>query len=492
MSHHHGMTSLKGIHVFCRYGHQSTRGDRFGRLFNRPPLYVRPEHLKQLGEPGGPMDGGASTNRTDSVPVGLVFFGQFIDHDITFDVTSSLSEVNDASETPNVRTPTLDLDALYGSGPEADPYLYHAQGPFTGVKLLTGADGTAAQVEGAPQEADLADNDLPRTSHGTAIIGDPRNDENRIISQMHLAMLRFHNRVVETLHGGTQNGEALAGHDLYEAARRLTTWHYQWVVVEEFLAAMCGRAVVADILGNGRRFYCSDTNVPYVPIEFAVAAYRFGHSMIPQRIHIQRSDPAHHVFGPTLGRGFRPLSDEAAIVDWHELTTTSADRNVQMAEKLDSKLASDLLNLPFIRPPAEASLATRNLLRGQAFLLPSGEQVARAMERPDEEIDHVSTAAQNIVGSDIDLSSGTPFWFYLLVEAERIGRETEPGLFEEREGLGPVGARVVAETLIGLLELDERSYLAQNRSWQPEQGVGVTTLGEMLTYEVPQPTPVTA
>lgn len=492
MSHHHGMTSLKGIHAFCRYGHQGARGDRFGRLFDLPPLYVRPDQLRQIGQPGGPMDGGSASDRTNSVPVGTVFFGQFIDHDITLDVTSSLAEVNDESETPNVRTPTLDLDSVYGSGPEASPHLYHGSGEFGGVKFLTGADSTAAQVDGGPQPHDLAASDLSRTAHGTALIGDPRNDENRIISQMHLAMLRFHNHVVDTLHGGAQNGEAVTGHELYESARRLTTWHYQWTVVEDFLSAMCGRAVVADILGNGRRFFCSDTDVPFIPIEFSVAAYRFGHSMIPQRIHIQRSNPTHHVFGPTLGHGFSPLGSPAAVVDWYELAATSADRNVQMAEKLDSKLAPDLLDLPFIQPPAEASLATRNLLRGQAFLLPSGEQIARAMERPSDEIDNVSTAAQNMAGSDIDLSSGTPLWFYLLVEAERIGRETEPGLFEEREGLGPVGARIVAETLIGLLELDGRSYLAQNRSWHPSDGVGVATLGEMLTYEVPQPDPAMA
>lgn len=489
------MTSLKGIHAFCQYGHEGARGDRFGRMFRRPPLYVRPDHLRRLGAPGGPMDGGTSSDRTSSVAVGQVFFGQFIDHDITLDVTSSLEEVNDESETPNVRTPTLDLDSVYGSGPEASAYLYHASGEFAGVKLITGADGTAAQVGGAPQPADLAAEDLARTAHGIALIGDPRNDENRIISQMHLAMLRFHNRVVDTLHSGAQNGAALSGHDLYEAARRLTTWHYQWVVVEDFLTAMCGQAVVDDILGNGRRFFCTDTSVPFVPIEFATAAYRFGHSMIPLRIHIRRSDPTHHVFGPTLGRGFTPLSAEAAVVDWYELADTTADRNVQMAEKLDSKLSPDLLALPFIQPPSEASLATRNLLRGQAFLLPSGEQIAHAMERPDDEIDHVSTAAQNIANSadaTIDLSSGTPLWFYLLVEAERIGRETEPGLFEEREGLGPVGARIVAETIIGLLELDSRSYLAQNRSWHPDEGVGVTTLGEMLTFEVMQPDPVPA
>jgi hypothetical protein len=167
----------------------------------------------------------------------------------------------------------------------------------------------------------------------------------------------------------------------------------------------------------------------------------------------------------------------------HELTETSENRNVQMAEKLDTKLATDLLALPFISPPSEQSLATRNLLRGQTFQLPSGEQVARTMGRDEDEIEDVVDKVHDVAGSNIDLDSGTPLWFYLLAEAELIGRESDPGSFDPGEGLGPVGARIVAETIIGLIELDEHSYLAMNRNWGPSAGVGVTTLGEMLTYQ---------
>ena len=149
---------------------------------------------------------------------------------------------------------------------------------------------------------------------------------------------------------------------------------------------------------------------------------------------------------------------------------------------LDSKLATDLLKLPFIPPNDIQSLATRNLLRGQAFQLPSGENVAYALDRSDTEINKVSRAAQTIAGKNIDLSNGTPLWFYLLVEAEKIGRETSSGHFDKGEGLGPTGARIIAETVLGLIELDSRSFLAQNRSWQPADGVGVSTVGEMLTF----------
>jgi hypothetical protein len=205
--------------------------------------------------------------------------------------------------------------------------------------------------------------------------------------------------------------------------------------------------------------------------------------MVPQKIQIQKNGKNHDLFGKVLGQGFVPLSDLAAVVDWNELVTTSAGRVVQRAEELDTKLASILLELPFIPPGSVRSLATRNLLRGQTFLLPSGEQVAQAIGRPKAEIDKVSDAARKIADPAVDLAAGTPLWFYILTEGERVGRETEPGKFDKGEGLGPVGARIVAEVLIGLVELDPRSYLGTDRNWDPTQGVGVTTLGELLTFD---------
>jgi len=56
-------------------------------------------------------------------------------------------------------------------------------------------------------------------------------------------------------------------------------------------------------------------------------------------------------------------------------------------------------------------------------------------------------------------------------EAYRIG-----------EGMGPVGARIVAETLIGLIELDPRSFMSRNRNWEPSDGLNISSLGQMLTF----------
>jgi len=275
---HHGMKPLEGMRAYCTrsaYGEEAEtqRDDRFGRLFDYlSPAYTRPDILAAIGAVGGPMDGGNSDDRTDTVPVGMVFLGQFVDHDITLDASTTFDSVIDnPGEIANVRTPTLDLDCIYGLGPEAQPYLFVQQtdapgdtGAFAGAKLLTGADNSG--------QTGLNDDDLLRSPNGRAIIGDPRNDENRIISQLQLAIIRFHNHVCDTLNAE----EGLEGHDLYEEARRETTWHYQWGVVNDFLTAMCGQPVVDKILGCGRTVYCSE--VPFIPVEFSVAAYRSAQS----------------------------------------------------------------------------------------------------------------------------------------------------------------------------------------------------------------------
>lgn len=471
MSNFHGLKQFKEIDHFCNCAHdQNIRAGRFGRLFpDLPALYTDPDILRELGKKNGPMDGGSNGNRTNSVPVGHVFFGQFIDHDITLDTTSSFSSVNTPSDIHNVRTPTLDLDCIYGSGPEGSPFLYVQTGDFAGVKLLTGADGT-----GITQDPALAADDLVRSPHGTAVIGDPRNDENRIISQLQLGMIRFHNNVVDHF------SSDYAGHELFEKARDTVMHHYHWAVLNDYLVHMCGSAVVWDILHNGRQFYCIDES-PYIPVEFSVAAYRFGHSMAPQKIQVQQGDSAKELFGATLGHGFSPLASTEAVVDWHELFNTSENRQVQKAEKMDAMLATDLLDLPFITS-GESSLATRNLLRGQSFLLPSGENVAFMLGRGDTEIKKVSDKADSVSGNI--LGGKTPLWYYILTEASTIGRETSKGHFDKAEGLGPVGARIVAEVLIGLMELDQNSFLAMNRAWSPKDGLGesVQTIGDMLTY----------
>jgi hypothetical protein len=188
MGIHHGTNELPGLGRYCGAGHHEEQPEgRFGRMFpHLPANHVPADLLAEIGGAGGPMDGGTGSDTTTTVPVGHVIFGQFVDHDITLDVTTSLARTVDG-DVPNVRTPTLDLDCIYGDGPEAHRYLHRDDG----ARLLTGADQPGATIEQR--------NDLLRTPNGRAIIGDFRNDENRIISQLQLGMINFHNATCDAL-----------------------------------------------------------------------------------------------------------------------------------------------------------------------------------------------------------------------------------------------------------------------------------------------------
>jgi hypothetical protein len=170
----------------------------------------------------------------------------------------------------------------------------------------------------------------------------------------------------------------------------------------------------------------------------------------------------------------------------HEIFFTHEGRDVERAQRLDTNLARTLLDLPFIKE-GETSLATRNLLRGQSFLLPSGESFARAVGRPEAEIDQVRAAVETATGGS--LASGTPLWLYFLMEAEVVGREAANGSFEPAEGLGPAGATLVAETIVGLIELDPRSWLGTDRSWSPDREAAdderLDGIGNMLAWAQP-------
>lgn len=466
---HHGLMPFKGLEHLCTAS--SFRPGRFARLFQHlPPLYVDPLVLHEVGKPGGKMEDKGAPNLTDHTAAGLIFFGQFVDHDITLDDSSSLTASNDPTATENVRTPTLDLDCVYGDGPGGHPYLYG-----NGGTLLTGADYPPSQLPNW-----LNQDDLPRTPTGTAIIGDPRNDENRIISQMQLGFLRFHNTVVGS-------GKS------FEEARRIVRWHYQWIVVNEFLRTICGSWVVDDILANGRKVYrpeCLGAREPFIPIEFATAAYRFGHTMIPQQVRVKVGGPQHVILDPSsaLGKGFEPVTNPAGVVEWAAMLD-SGNGQYERAGEVDAKLAKALLALSF-NPPGPTSLAVRNLLRAQSFLVPSGEQVAAAMiEAGAAGIEPAMIEAVRAAGKNLGFGKATPLWVYVLLEGKVIGRLDEGAQgqkkFSKGEGLGPVGARFVAEVILGLLELDPRSFLGSNRNWSPlddKVGAnGVTSLFQLLT-----------
>jgi hypothetical protein len=459
----------------------------FTRMFPELPPFAPPtdaarEQAKKLGEKGGLVDaldlltdpiqsiinpGVFSPNNPDNpnMTAGVTFFGQFLDHDITLDPRSPLLERSNPKKTTNFRTAAFDLDSVYGSGPEDSPELYdRSSGDIKlRVELLPGSE--LVSRKGAIRY------DLPRDPNNTAFLGDSRNDENVILAQFHVAMLRFHNAVIDRLRADPANADQSA-EQIFKMARRQVRWHYQWIILHEFLPLTIGQERVDDILKKGLRFYEVDKKGPLIPIEFSVAAYRFGHSQIrpSYRLNFGPSvTPAAPFFAfifddtqdpndldPNDLRGGKRAARR--FVDWQTFFDFG-DGNFRPNKKIDGKLSSVVMLLPGSRGPAPGlpadgvqSLASRNLMRHVNFGLPSGQACARRMGVP------VLTPAQLDALTPFGMEKSTPLWFYILKEAE---------LMENGLRLGPVGARIVGEVFIGLLKADESSYLAARPNWTP-------------------------
>ncbi|MEO1229328.1 MAG: peroxidase family protein [Myxococcota bacterium] len=382
------------------------------------------------------------------MPSGFVFFGQFVDHDVTFDTTSSLTGtgINTPGEVENFRTPCLDLDCVYGRNPEASPHLYF-QGTVEEEGIFAGATVLWDLVK-----------DLERNSQDTALIGDPRNDENAVVSQLQLSFIRFHNAVVAEVH----RRERLEGPELFMRAKEIVLRHYHWIVVHDFLPRVIGRRRRNRIQLRGRVLYRPEDRKggrPFVPVEFSVAAYRFGHTQVPGTIDFDQEHLGLGLFDPELGGAFGP---RPGLIDWTRFFGSAAKK----ARALDTQLASTLLELPFIAE-GDRSLAVRNLLRGQAFGLPSGQtlrevlqqRLGRSVPLPNDILtDAEKTELQKAGYDPIDFIEDTPLWFYVLAEGESLRRGRR---------LGPVGGHLVGETLLGLMELDPRSYLFSAPDWSP-------------------------
>ena len=258
-------------------------------MFDLPGLTADEAVLRRIGASGGFCDGNAAERafagaEDADVEAGWPFFGQFVAHDLTAD-RSPLAGHAELDSLANVRSARANLEPLYGPGPASSPYLYQRNDP---AKLLE------------------ADSDVPRNQEGTALIGDPRNDSHVFMSQMQVAFIRAHNRLVDRLRAnGTDE------HDLFEDARRALTWHYQWVIVNEFLPRLVGTDLVHSIVACGPRFYQPD-GAPFIPVEFADAAYRYGHSQIRQTYVLQAGREALRFFPDLMG--FGPIGNRA--VDW--------------------------------------------------------------------------------------------------------------------------------------------------------------------------------
>jgi hypothetical protein len=411
----------------------------YGRMFPTLPSFEADEKfLHALGSAGGICDCGDADDSPDSLgdaAAGWPIFGQFLAHDITADRSVLRSHVNTA-ELSNARSPRLNLENLYGDGPTGHPFLYQRDDP---AKFLLGVDGA----------------DVQRNLEGIAVIGDPRNDSHMLISQFHLAMLKAHNTFVDEARlGGAGNNQA------FEVATKQLRWHYQWIILNEFLPALVGQPLADQVLREGTQ-WVRPGPAEFIPLEFADAAYRYGHSQIRHRYQVNpHTDPV-SLFPDLLG--FRPVPRDR-IVDWTLFFDAPDAKPAQRCKKIDGKLVRALIQLPVaVTGECEIadyhSLAVRDLQRGQGVGLPSGEAVAR----------HIGIApltAEQVGLTSTGWRGETPLWYYILREADAS---------TGGHCLGPVGGRIVAEVLVGLIDKDPTSYRQIRQEWTPRK-----TLSDLL------------
>lgn len=498
----------------------------FGRLFPTLPPFAPATDavaaaLKDMGKPGGLMDAkddlsqppaALITNPALSIhnpdnpthTAGTHFMGQFMDHDMTFDASSPLGQPTDPTVTRNYRTAAFDLDSVYGLGPIGSPHQYDPKDP---AKFIVGFGGL---FEDVPRQMDL-----DGSSNTTAVIGDPRNDENMMIGGLVAAFLKFHNRVVDHLRAQGHSNPA----EVFLRARMLTTWHYQWMIVHEFLPLFIGQSLTQDILTHGARFYRAPRGRGYIPVEFQTGSYRFGHSMVrPSYRANLKGDNGSPFFGFVFDPGQHPEDGSSApLADPNDLSGGAraprrfigwqtffdfGDGQVKPNKRIDTTISSPLFTLP-LRAIAShdrpVALPQRNLLRHITWSLPSGQAVARYMGIPALTPDHFTELAA--YGLDFDVN--TPLWYYVLRESA-VTQTTQPTLVPSPPPtptttsgglrLGPVGGRIVGEVILGLLMADPTSYLSAEPGWRPvlptRSGAvnGTFRMIDFLTYAGVDPT----
>lgn len=425
----------------------------------------------------------------EMILAGFTYFLQFIDHDLTFDTMPLARAHPYAERLPNLRTPFLNLDQLYGGGPTCSPFLYRNQRSPGNERFLI---GRTVKPDGSPGEEE----DLPRNSEGIALVGDPRQDENLIIAQLHVTFLKCHNAIMDRLKDIPSAGPAKA--TPFEQARRLLTWYYQQGavgIVRELVDEEMFEATYARLFA--RRYEISDFRIP---IEFSVAAFRFGHSIVRDGYDYNRAHKnekratLEQLLRQTgMGGGTKPSLPDDWVIELDRFFDFQSPA-LNNARKFSTKIAGALYQLhpgtvrlfnappvsaqqPSEKPPcelpvenAEFILPIRTLWRGARMGLPSGQEVAQTLCLPtmlgNAEI------AEGLIAAGMDsealgrnrLHEDTPLWYYILKEAESVS-------LGKGRRLGPVGGWIVAETILGALRADPNSYLSINPAWKPPPGL---------------------
>lgn len=487
--------------------------------------------LKTLGgamveDPPPPVDPLQPENNSTIPPV-YTYWGQFIDHDLTAntDRDSAISDVTRPDLAPlqpdfvtehlrNLRQPALNLDSVYGDGPTfpGGPSTA-AAGFYDGIRLKVGSAAAESNDPGSPiggvriPPVDDLQRDLPRVDK-KAQIGDGRNDENLIIAQLHTAFLRFHNAVVDWV--GENETTYHTDEDIFARAQQLVRWHYQWLVIHDYLKAVTFPGVADKILLAGNKHYSPRGGAGYMPLEFSVAGYRFGHSMVravyDYNRNFGRPAPRENSLIPNAsffllflftGNGSPAFGGDTDvlpfnwIIEWDRMVDKGAEFPDQFARRIDTRLAPPLRDLtnegnaPDLDPSIKQilkRLATRNLLRGYLLSIPTGQKAAEAMGLPalsQRELQQNNNPVLNDALRDGGFLDAAPLWYYVLKEAE---------VQANGNSLGQLGSRIVCETIIGQIRNDPDSYLRAAPAWAPNKGVRlgngdpIVTIRDLLTF----------
>ncbi len=410
----------------------SGAGGKYGRMFpDLEALRCEEADLLALGRAGTAMDLLADDPQADNprIPAGHTMFGHMLAHDLTAD-RSLLATHASLKRIHNFRTPALNFESLYGLGPSGAPYMYDAADPD---KFLLGVDANGSAT------------DVPRNGQGRAIIGDPRNDVHGILAQLHLVMLKLHNRVVDRL-----RAEKVKPAEAFTQAQRNVRWHLQWIVLNEFLPLTVGEELMRELSAAGNRYYKPGAHA-FIPVEFADAAYRFGHSQI--RVSYRLNDAMAVPVFPDMGGGVAIAGTH--VIDWRRFFALDPAVAPQASKRIEARMAHTLIDLPEAVTgaalPDYQSLACRDLTRARALSLPSGETVARHIGAQPLSADETGLR-------EFGWRAETPLWYYILKEAQVRHRG---------ERLGEVGGRIVAEVLMGVIDADPTSYRAADPTWQP-------------------------
>lgn len=396
-----------------------------------------------------------------NIKAGYTYFGQFIDHDLTFDLPLEQAGIQEPEDIPNGRSPWLDLDQVYGGGPGRNPDIYEGDAGSERFKIV-------------------GKGDVPMVN-GRKLLGDPKDNrdlENVILLQFHVLFMKLHNLAIDQCMGpemvniGPEHGTRFA------RAHRLVLWQYQYLVENDYLPHVVNETIRQNIRAQGPHFKW--TGGFFIPIEFSNAAFRFGHSMVRATYTLNeqhRDTPLKVLMDPKLTT--EPLKDEW-IIDWHHFFGGSP---AAPSQPIDVRLTKDLGKLlPFTKNifanpallrvhPVPLSdgpdeLPVRTLLRAARNRLPTGQVAADMFEQNPLTADQLtgrcsSTGQPDKAGKaliEAGLENETPLFFYILREAEVGGGER----------LGAVGSRIVADVIEGSLENAPDVYpRACANKWRP-------------------------